>query len=88
MKGYSIKFKPYSWDAELALPSAFYDFALVVHRINLDASETHSDARLVGPIYVAAICSAVILYSKIRSGKPNVTAWSIASAAMFYLVFK
>ena len=61
---------------------------ILTHLLTFACLFFHSDSVPVGLIYVAAICSAAILYSKIRSRKPNVTAWSVASAAMFYLVFK
>ena len=53
---------PVNWDATVAVPSGFYDLAVVVHRVNADGSETHADARFVGPIYLAA---------------PRVTPWLI-----------
>ena len=61
---------------------------ILTHLLTFACLFFHSDSVPVGLIYVAAICSAVILFSKIRNGKLNVAAWTVASAAMFFLVFK
>jgi hypothetical protein len=53
---------PLVWSTDIALPSGFYDLALIVHRVNPDGTEVHSDARLLGPIYFQA---------------PSVTPWLI-----------
>jgi hypothetical protein len=41
------------WDVPLTLPSGFYDVGVIVHRVNADGSELHSDWRYVGPIHLA-----------------------------------
>jgi hypothetical protein len=41
-----------AWDTTISLPSAFYDLALIAHRVEHDGKETHADARLIGPIHI------------------------------------
>ena len=43
-----------TWDASFALPTGFYDLALAIHRLNVDGSQTPSDARYADPIFVSA----------------------------------
>jgi hypothetical protein len=43
-----------AWTTTVALPGAFYDLAVVAHRINVDSSETHSDAQFVAPLHFGA----------------------------------
>ena len=40
------------WDVPLTLSSGFYDVGLIVHRVNADGSEIHSDWHYVGPIHL------------------------------------
>jgi hypothetical protein len=41
-------------DSSVAVPSAFYDLALIVHRVNANGSETHADETTLPPIYIEA----------------------------------
>jgi hypothetical protein len=43
-----------TWANALALPTAFYDIAVIAHRVNSDSSETHSDAVFIAPIHFEA----------------------------------
>lgn len=43
-----------TWDTNVALPSALYDLAVLVHLANPDGSETHVDDRVIGPIRIGA----------------------------------
>jgi hypothetical protein len=45
---------PLNLDSGVAVASAFYDIALIVHRINPDGTETHVDSSTLPPIHIEA----------------------------------